>query len=151
MRWSNVIADTFDIIIWSVQTGKVLDVLTGHAGPISALAFNPTSQILASVSWDKYLMIWDIFEGKAHREPMFCNSDQVAVAYPLLLLPCVVVYLHSYQASLVTQIQSKWKRNMYKWDRWAVDFLGCGNRVCISVCYSFIGKLTKYKAGLPEP
>jgi len=73
--------DTFDIVIWSVQTGKVLDVLTGHTGPVSALTFNPTSQVLASVSWDKYLMVWDIFEGKAHREPMYCTSDLVAVAY----------------------------------------------------------------------
>jgi WD40 repeat protein len=48
---ANMSTDTFEIVVWSVQTGKVLDVLTGHTGPISAVAFNPTSQILASVSW----------------------------------------------------------------------------------------------------
>eukprot|EP00026_Physarum_polycephalum_P000323 Phypoly_transcript_00323.p1 GENE.Phypoly_transcript_00323~~Phypoly_transcript_00323.p1 ORF type:complete len:955 (+),score=97.26 Phypoly_transcript_00323:2285-5149(+) len=73
--------DTFEVVVWSVQTGKVLDVLTGHTGPISAIAFNPTSQILATVSWDKFLIVWDIFEGKPHREPMFCSSDLVAVAF----------------------------------------------------------------------
>ncbi len=43
--------DSFEIVLWSVQTGKVLDILSGHTGPVSCLAFNPTSQALASVSW----------------------------------------------------------------------------------------------------
>lgn len=32
---------------------------------------------------DKYLILWDVFEGKTHREPIFCSSDLVAVAYQL--------------------------------------------------------------------
>ncbi|EAA59205.1 hypothetical protein AN8183.2 [Aspergillus nidulans FGSC A4] len=31
--------DSFDIHVWSVQTGQLLDQLSGHEGPVSALAF----------------------------------------------------------------------------------------------------------------
>lgn len=34
--------DTFEIYVWSMQTGKLLDVLAGHKGPVSALAFHPS-------------------------------------------------------------------------------------------------------------
>lgn len=35
-------SDTFDICVWSVQTGKLLDVLKGHEGPVVSLAFSQT-------------------------------------------------------------------------------------------------------------
>ncbi|CAG8739171.1 15340_t:CDS:2, partial [Racocetra fulgida] len=44
--------DTFEVFVWSVQTGKLLDIMAGHEGPISGLAFNPTGLLLASSSWD---------------------------------------------------------------------------------------------------
>jgi WD40 repeat protein len=39
--------------VWSLKTGRLLDVLAGHEGPVSCLAFNPVSNALASGSWDK--------------------------------------------------------------------------------------------------
>ncbi|KAK4946664.1 hypothetical protein LTR28_007770, partial [Elasticomyces elasticus] len=44
--------DSFDIHIWSVQTGQLLDRLTGHEGPVSSLAFAPNGGALVSGSWD---------------------------------------------------------------------------------------------------
>jgi WD40 repeat protein len=41
------------IYVWSVKTGRLLDVLAGHEGPVSALAFCPTQPLLASCSWDR--------------------------------------------------------------------------------------------------
>ncbi|KAM4056056.1 dip2/Utp12 family protein [Hirsutella rhossiliensis] len=38
--------DSFDIHIWSVQTGQLLDQLSGHEGPVSALAFAPNGTSL---------------------------------------------------------------------------------------------------------
>ena len=32
--------EPFEIYVWSVRTGRCLDVLAGHEGPISALAFS---------------------------------------------------------------------------------------------------------------
>lgn len=41
------------VCVWSVKTGRLLDVLAGHEGPVCGLAFSPSQPILASCSWDK--------------------------------------------------------------------------------------------------
>ena len=46
--------DSFEVYLWSLQTGQVLDVLSGHEGPVTAVAFSPTQAgHLASGAWDK--------------------------------------------------------------------------------------------------
>ena len=30
------------IYVWSVKTGRLLDILSGHKGPVPSLAFSPT-------------------------------------------------------------------------------------------------------------
>lgn len=44
--------DSFEIFVWSVQTGRLLEILSGHEGPVTSLAFNPVSAVLCSGSWD---------------------------------------------------------------------------------------------------
>lgn len=74
--------DSFDIYMWSVQSGKLLDILSGHSGPVSSLAFSPTgSGTLASTSWDKTVKIWECFKGKAAIDTLNLNSDGLAVTY----------------------------------------------------------------------
>lgn len=74
--------DSFDIYMWSVQTGKLLDILSGHDGPVSSLAFSPTgSGTLASTSWDKTVKVWECFKGKAAIDTLNLNSDGLAVSY----------------------------------------------------------------------
>lgn len=36
-------ADPFHIYVWNLQTGRLLDALTGHAGPLCDLAFFPAN------------------------------------------------------------------------------------------------------------
>ncbi|RPD61329.1 WD40 repeat-like protein [Lentinus tigrinus ALCF2SS1-7] len=73
--------DTFEIFLWSVQTGKLLDVLTGHEAPVSSLAFSPTGNYLASGSWDKRIRVWTVF-GRSHAvEPFQLSADVLAVAF----------------------------------------------------------------------
>jgi periodic tryptophan protein 2 len=45
--------DTFQVFTWSLKTGRLLEVLAGHEGPVAGLAFNPDLPFLASASWDK--------------------------------------------------------------------------------------------------
>ncbi|KAG8745716.1 hypothetical protein FRC10_007196 [Ceratobasidium sp. 414] len=73
--------DSFEVFMWSVQTGKLLDVLTGHEGPISALAFSPTGSQLASASWDKSVRIWNVFGRSRAVEPFQLGSEVLAVAF----------------------------------------------------------------------
>lgn len=73
--------DSFDIHIWSVQTGQLLDQLTGHEGPVSALAFAADGNHLVSGSWDRTVRIWSIFGRTQTSEPLQLVSDVLSVAF----------------------------------------------------------------------
>ncbi|WOL14635.1 periodic tryptophan protein [Canna indica] len=73
--------DSFEIFVWSMKTGRLLDVLGGHEGPVHALMFSPTSSVLASSSWDKTVRLWDVFEGKGAVETFPHNHDVLTVVY----------------------------------------------------------------------
>ncbi|KMU73218.1 transcriptional repressor rco-1 [Coccidioides immitis RMSCC 3703] len=53
--------DSFDIHVWSVQTGQLLDRLAGHEGPVSSLSFAADGSHLVSGSWDRTVRLWNIF------------------------------------------------------------------------------------------
>ena len=70
--------DVFDIFVWSMQTGHLLETLSGHEGPISGISFSPnttTRPMLASCSWDRTCRTWDVFEGKGGKESYTLNTD----------------------------------------------------------------------------
>lgn len=73
--------DSFEVFMWSVQTGKLLDILTGHQGPVSALAFSPTGNQLASASWDKSVRVWNVFGRSRAVEPFQLSADVLALAF----------------------------------------------------------------------
>ncbi|GAB0091607.1 Periodic tryptophan protein 2 [Sergentomyia squamirostris] len=75
--------DVFDIFLWSVKLGKLLEVLSGHEAPVMSLAFspNPTSSSLVSGSWDKKLKLWNCLEENSDHETIDLMSDVVAVAF----------------------------------------------------------------------
>ncbi|KAK9456387.1 WD40-repeat-containing domain protein [Dipodascopsis uninucleata] len=72
--------DNFDIHLWSVQTGQLLDRLSGHEGPVSCLSFADEGGVLASASWDKTVRIWNIFGRHVSVEPFEQQSDVLAIA-----------------------------------------------------------------------
>ncbi|KAJ3145808.1 hypothetical protein HDU89_006860 [Geranomyces variabilis] len=72
--------DTFEIFVWSVQTGKLLDIFTGHEGPVSALAFS--DGMLASASWDKSVRMWDVFgRDRGAQEALEHPAEVLSIAY----------------------------------------------------------------------
>ncbi|XP_012882812.1 PREDICTED: periodic tryptophan protein 2 homolog [Dipodomys ordii] len=73
--------DSFEVFVWSMQTGRLLDVLSGHEGPISGLCFNPMRSILASASWDKTVRLWDMFDSWRTKETLTLSSDALAVTF----------------------------------------------------------------------
>ena len=74
--------DSFEVFLWSVQTGKLLDVLAGHEGPVSSLAFSPSgTNQLASGSWDRTIRIWNVFGRSRAVEPFSLTSDVLALSF----------------------------------------------------------------------
>ncbi|KAG6817113.1 hypothetical protein H0H87_012634 [Tephrocybe sp. NHM501043] len=74
--------DSFEVFLWSVQTGKLLDVLAGHEGPVSSLAFSPSgANQLASGSWDKTVRLWNVFGRSRAVEPLTVTSDVLALTF----------------------------------------------------------------------
>ncbi|KAJ8297869.1 hypothetical protein KUTeg_024400 [Tegillarca granosa] len=73
--------DTFEIFVWSMQTGRLLEVLSGHEGPISCLSFSMTKSLLASASWDKSVKLWDVFENKGAKETIQLTTDVLSVTF----------------------------------------------------------------------
>ncbi|KAG8628011.1 hypothetical protein KVT40_003884 [Elsinoe batatas] len=72
--------DSFDIHLWSVQTGQLLDRLAGHEGPVSSLAFSPDGGSLISGSWDHTVRIWSVFARTQTSEPLQLQADVLRVA-----------------------------------------------------------------------
>ena len=72
--------DSFDIHIWSVQTGQLLDQLAGHEGPIANLAFTPNGGFVVSGSWDHTVRLWNIFARTQTSEPFQLQADVLSVA-----------------------------------------------------------------------
>ncbi|KAG6332965.1 hypothetical protein ID866_6127 [Astraeus odoratus] len=74
--------DSFEIFLWSVQTGKLLDILTGHEAPVSTLSFCPSgSNQLASGSWDRTVRVWSVFGRSRAMETFAVSSDVLALSF----------------------------------------------------------------------
>jgi periodic tryptophan protein 2 len=73
--------DPFHIYVWNLQTAKLMDVLTGHEGPVCALTFQSSGGILASASWDGSVKFWDLYKQNVPTESVQHTSDVVCVAF----------------------------------------------------------------------
>ena len=72
--------DTYNIFVWSLKTGDLIDVLNGHTGPVSCLAFSHINDILISGSWDNTVKMWELYTKKGISETYEHNSKITAVA-----------------------------------------------------------------------
>lgn len=75
--------DVFEIFLWSIKFGKLLEVLGGHEAPVVSLAFSPaqSSSRLVSASWDKTVRLWNCLETTADSEVIRLTSDALSIAY----------------------------------------------------------------------
>ncbi|CAG0879297.1 unnamed protein product, partial [Cyprideis torosa] len=76
--------DTFDAYLWSVKTGSLLEVLSGHEGPVSCLAFSPspvTATKMVTGSWDHTLRLWEPATSATSEETMTLSSEVLSVVW----------------------------------------------------------------------
>ncbi|KAI6249154.1 Periodic tryptophan protein 2 [Erysiphe necator] len=73
--------DSFDIYVWSVQNGQLLDRLSGHEGPVSSLSFAPSGGTVVSGSWDHTVRVWSIFGRTQTSESLQLQADVLDVAF----------------------------------------------------------------------
>lgn len=73
--------DSYEIYLWSVQTGKLLDILSGHSAPVSGLSFSPNGDRLASCSWDRSVRLWGVFGRSRESEPITVSGEATSIAY----------------------------------------------------------------------
>jgi WD40 repeat protein len=52
------------VLLWNLETGKVLSELTGHTAALRALVFSPDGKRLASSGLDKTVRLWSVETGK---------------------------------------------------------------------------------------
>jgi periodic tryptophan protein 2 len=73
--------DNFEIYMWSVQTGKLLEIMAGHEAPVSGMVFSPASGLLVSSSWDKTVRTWDLFGRDKAVEVLEHTSEVLSLAF----------------------------------------------------------------------
>ncbi|XP_066947733.1 periodic tryptophan protein 2 homolog [Macrobrachium rosenbergii] len=75
--------DSHDIYLWSLQTGRLLEVLAGHTGPVVSLDFSkePGSTMLVSTGWDSSVKVWDAIANTTAKESIALLSDGLFVTF----------------------------------------------------------------------
>ena len=79
--------------MWEVGTGQLARVLEGHDDSVVSVAFSPMGNLLASVSEDRVIRVWDVASGEAFwvernassGESVAFSSDGRWLAYTALL------------------------------------------------------------------
>lgn len=68
----------WEILLWDIDTGKVITELIRHGGRVRALAFSPDGKTLVSGADDANVILWDVRSGKelavlqGHKEEINC-------------------------------------------------------------------------------
>jgi len=114
--------EPFEVYVWSVRSGQLLDALAAHEGPVCALALDPRGGGgLASGSWDKTVRLWKVYRNEME-ESLEHSAEVLAVAYRRdggqLVVACLDGALHvwnSKTAKLLYTIDGS--RDLAKSDR----------------------------------
>lgn len=93
----------YAVYVWSIQTGNILEILTGHTSFVQTLHFSPSANHpgqLVSGSWDGSLNVWDLYAGTkgGAAEALQCSSSVLCVSFgpePMTFWPPVACLVRS--------------------------------------------------------
>ena len=71
--------DTFQIYVYSVRTGSLVDVLSGHEAPITGLAFDPLARTVVSGSLDSTVRFWNLYGESLASETSLKTDHQMQI------------------------------------------------------------------------
>lgn len=72
--------ESYAVLVWSIQKGDILEVLTGNEGPVGCLEFSPNLRHpgqLVCGSWDGNLTVTDLFKRKGSEPERLANGSAV--------------------------------------------------------------------------
>ena len=72
--------DMFDIFVWSMKTGTILEILSGHTSAITSLQFTPITSNLVTVSLDGYVRSWNVSDSKGGAESLLIGHEVMALS-----------------------------------------------------------------------
>lgn len=68
-----------NILVWSMSSGQLLDILVGHEAPVTSLQICPQNMYIISCSWDKTTRVWDL-NGSKRELDSFSHSAEITTA-----------------------------------------------------------------------
>lgn len=72
--------DTFEIFLWSVASGQLLDIIYGHEGPVCCMKFIADSTKIITGSWDKNGRICNVLEHTSSSNFLNLYSEVITLA-----------------------------------------------------------------------
>ena len=69
-----------NILVWSMLSGQLLDILVGHEAPIVSLQVCKMSTRVVSCSWDKTARMWDVQNSKKQVESYTHSSELISAS-----------------------------------------------------------------------
>jgi WD40 repeat protein/Tfp pilus assembly protein PilF len=70
-----------EVRLWDLPAGRERSLLRGHASGVTALAFSPDGQSLATSSWDRTVRLWDVTTAAERRVLRGHTNYVVALAF----------------------------------------------------------------------
>ncbi|KJH52858.1 WD domain, G-beta repeat protein, partial [Dictyocaulus viviparus] len=102
--------EAFQIFVWSMESGSLLDILSGHRSNIAGISMY--GNVLASVSWDRTLKMWNIVDSTCETVELMHEGLSVSFSpcgqlLAVLTIDSNITFYHGNTMEFVGSINAK--------------------------------------------